>query len=339
MRNKLAAILLPLAVLALSGPAQARVSEKMQIKGSILREKEVTLPEGTLRHKVVELKTEDGRRIAVDLGPTDKLKSVPLTIGATISVNGYLLRVGDRPVLFAERLSPEGGTTINIERPGMKERVQTLLPEETEEARAEKAMTAAPQRLSGRVVHLKTVTVKPPKAEAARPGEAAGAGEEAAAPTRVRPISHQVVMLRTNEGENVIVDLGPKDKLKQVRMRTGSRIQVQARPVRIGDRLVLLASRVTSNGKTVRIVQPKPMSAMRSEYEEPAQPRPPAEGEVPGGKPTTPPGERPPEGGEVPPPGGTRVPPGGTQGSPAQPGGGGQQGGGPQQDVPGSRGR
>jgi hypothetical protein len=169
MRNKLAAILLPLAVLALSAPAQARIGEKMQIKGSILRHKEVTLPDGVTHHRVVELKAEEGRRIAVDLGPTDKLKSIPLAIGTTISADGYLLRVGDRPVLFAEKLTPEGGTTLNIERPGMKETAQSLVPKEPEGA------APAPPRLSGRVVRRKTVKVKAPPTAAARPEGAAAA--------------------------------------------------------------------------------------------------------------------------------------------------------------------
>lgn len=63
-------------------------------------------------------------------------------------------------------------------------------------------------------------------------------------------VTHQVVLLKTDAGRYMAVDLGP---VENVDITTGDDIQVVGRLVRISDRPVILAREVTSDGETLTI--------------------------------------------------------------------------------------
>jgi hypothetical protein len=70
--------------------------------------------------------------------------------------------------------------------------------------------------------------------------------------------TNQVVLLETQQGRQLAVDLGNVQNLQDFNLQQGTQIQVQGKPVRIGDRMVLLANQLEANGQTMRISHPQP---------------------------------------------------------------------------------
>lgn len=71
---------------------------------------------------------------------------------------------------------------------------------------------------------------------------------------------HMAALLKTQQGQQFVVDLGATQQVQQLRLKPGMQMQVRGRPVRIGDRLVLLAQQVMTNGKMVQIERPQQMA-------------------------------------------------------------------------------
>ncbi len=236
------------AALLLGGQALAAGMKtgQQEIKGSIIQHKDVTVKDTGIENRVVLLKTSEGRLIPVDLGPSEQLKEISLHKGASLEAHGKVLRVGDRPVFFAQQLAVNG-TSMTIQR---QQALPSAKPSSSAGTRTGGFASVSDEIVSGKVLKLKSVRVQPPATEE---------GSE------VQTQSHQVALLQTELGRDVVVDLGPKARLdRSLKIQRGQRISVSAKPVRIGDRLVLLADRVRSKGKTVSISQLKPMSAMRN---------------------------------------------------------------------------
>lgn len=70
--------------------------------------------------------------------------------------------------------------------------------------------------------------------------------------TRVRGEVHQLAKIRTAQKKSLMVDLGRKDQL-QIAVSEGDSVQVSGTPVRVQDRRVLLANKLTRNGETTEI--------------------------------------------------------------------------------------
>jgi cell division protein FtsN len=65
---------------------------------------------------------------------------------------------------------------------------------------------------------------------------------------------HLVVLMENDQGKRRIVDLGPSSDLKKIDLQEGDRITVQGRISRTADQVpVVLAQRLTANGKSVTI--------------------------------------------------------------------------------------
>jgi len=86
-----------------------------QVKGEIIREKNVSLKGTDLNNKVVLLKTEKDQQVLVDLGRVQNLEGVPIQKGRQIEVQGWPVRIGDQMVLLARQLKVNG-RTIDIQR-------------------------------------------------------------------------------------------------------------------------------------------------------------------------------------------------------------------------------
>lgn len=63
---------------------------------------------------------------------------------------------------------------------------------------------------------------------------------------------HEIALVRSRDGAH-IVDLGPRSQLGPVRLEAGSRIEATGQYRRVGDRAVLIASRVSQDEQTVRL--------------------------------------------------------------------------------------
>lgn len=71
-------------------------------------------------------------------------------------------------------------------------------------------------------------------------------------------IDHLVVLLTTDEGRQIVADLGPTKHLKEIQIKPGDEITVRGRIERISDRSVLMAKRVQTDDQAVRIKREMP---------------------------------------------------------------------------------
>jgi sporulation protein YlmC with PRC-barrel domain/cold shock CspA family protein len=78
---------------------------------------------------------------------------------------------------------------------------------------------------------------------------------------RSRDIQVRTVVLQTQDGERLLVGLGPTQQLQDLAMQRGTSLQVQGSLVRIGEQPVLLARQVTVDGQTVQIAWPQQQMA------------------------------------------------------------------------------
>ena len=81
--------------------------------------------------------------------------------------------------------------------------------------------------------------------------------------------TNQVVLLETQQGRQLAVDLGSTQNLQDLNLQEGAQIQVKGEPVRIGDRIVLLANRLKVNGQTVRISQQQQQQRSKRQTSQP----------------------------------------------------------------------
>lgn len=213
--NRKIGILVPLLV-GLALPAMAA-----RLVGVIVDTKEVDFKEHDQVHKVLLVRTTDGSRAVVDMGPVDDMAPFALDKGREVRLDGRLARVGGRPVLMAAEGEIDG-RQVQVQRP--------LLPRA--EARLEQrrpSRNLVDRDIEGRVVREKIVRF--------------ANGDRA----------HRVVMLETDRGEAVVADLGPEEALQGVPVRKGKELQVQGRLVNVSDHLVLMANQVHVDGRTVPI--------------------------------------------------------------------------------------
>lgn len=186
-----------------------------QVTGEILKEKEVKAPGGQ-SHRVVMIDAGKGRRIVVDLGPSNRFEG-PLT-GQRLQAAGKVVRVGDRGVLMAERLSV-AGRDLQVQRP---QREKGAGPEATSRERV----------VSGVVGRQKEVQ---------RPD---GTG------------NNLVISLQPTEGgEPVIIDLGDARAISGM-IREGDDLEATGSPVRVGDRLVLFADKIRAREQVAEVTRP-----------------------------------------------------------------------------------
>ena len=69
---------------------------------------------------------------------------------------------------------------------------------------------------------------------------------------------HMVGRVRTDRGTAAKVDFGPVAQVESLGMTEGDRVDVEGRRGRINDKAMLLATKITSDGKTVQVDRPEP---------------------------------------------------------------------------------
>ena len=185
-----------------------------QISGEIERIKKVDLRGARQEHLAAVLTTERGRRIIADLGPSKDLRDLELRSGDWITVRGPVVRVNDRRVLFAQQIQADG-QTIRIKRQESSQQSQPTRHES--------------QQVSGQVQDVKELKVK---------------GMEK---------KHQVVRLKTQDGRQIIADLGAKKELRDLSIKSGQQLTVQGPMFRVSGKPFLIAEQVSTDGRTAKI--------------------------------------------------------------------------------------
>lgn len=199
---------------------------QMQVSGKILEEKQVNIKGTHRKNWVALLQTADGKQVVVDLGPVEKLKDVNIRRGQTLSVQGTQVRVGNRPVLFA--------TEVNDTRKSLKVSRPPHGQAKGQDQGQAKQNPGEPRQVTGTVIREKEVKIK---------------GTDA---------TNKVVLINTRMGSDIVADLGPTQGLQNVDVRKGEKVTVTGKPVRIGQRIVLLASDISAAGKSQKIERPNP---------------------------------------------------------------------------------
>lgn len=168
-------------------------AKQQSASGTVLRTKRVSLPDG--KHLVVEVETDRGKALAVDLGPTAELSEFDLQKGDDVEIRGMMTQIGNKRVLMASRLTMNGDTR-QIQRKRRK--------------------------FQGQITSTKRV--------------------------KIRGNEHFVAIVEQN-GKQRAIDLGPADSLGQWNLQQGDRITVSGPPVKVQDRVIVMAQTVTHDGK------------------------------------------------------------------------------------------
>ena len=74
---------------------------------------------------------------------------------------------------------------------------------------------------------------------------------------------HQLVRIKTDKGENIRADLGPKAGLSDLNLKEGQTVSVQGTVGTINDRPVLMADKVTADGKSAQVRLPEGLGHSR----------------------------------------------------------------------------
>jgi hypothetical protein len=214
-------------------------------RGEILRLKKVEIKGRDQAHLVALLRTRRDRRGIVDLGPVEQLEDLQLRQGDRIEVRGQPIKVKDRGVLMAEAVRKSERRT-GVERSQRATRVarravrrtdlrrnqtETQPTEKTEErtqsrrSQRDSRMRLTRGHLEGKVIRTKQVDV------------------------RGTPGKHLVVLLETDRGNRMPIDLGPTANLKEARLSSGDRLMVKGFLVNVGDKRTVIAEEVAVMGQ------------------------------------------------------------------------------------------
>ncbi len=196
-----------------------------RVSGEIERAKKVELRGKNQEHVAVMLTTEHGGHIVADLGPGRNLRDLELTTGDWISARGPIMRINDQLVMIAKEVEADG-QVVQIRRP---------FPgghQSSQQAQTQSGQTsqqASRQTLSGQVQTVKELKVK-------------GTGK-----------THQLVRVKTQEGQQIVADLGTKRELRELNLTNGQQVTIQGRQLRVNGKPFLLADQISTDGKTVQI--------------------------------------------------------------------------------------
>jgi len=203
-------------------PAPKKTSPSITaITGLVLKEKDVTFKQKSGANRVILIKTDDDKRLAVDLGPTQNLKDFASLLGKNIQAEGRLVRIGNRMVLMANQLTVNGKTTQILRL------IHPITPKDTGTDYFD-----LPHTLRGHFINEKTITVQ-------------NTGNQ-----------DKIILLKTDDDQLFVTDLGPSDAAAEIQFKLNQPVEVSGSWVRVGDHPVLLAREVTVNGQTSQIKHP-----------------------------------------------------------------------------------
>ena len=96
-----------------------------------------------------------------------------------------------------------------------------------------------PRKVSGEITNLKEIPLSREKAP------------------------HTVGKIKTDRGTTAKVDFGAAEQIKDLNLKEGGRVEVEGRRGRINDKAMLLATKITAEGKTVQVNRPRPAGLRR----------------------------------------------------------------------------
>jgi hypothetical protein len=186
-------------------------------------------------HVLATIEDEDGEEALVDLGVPEHLSGIRLRQGEWISAAGPIVRFQDGPLLLAQRVRADG-RTHQIPRlfdPESREQLRRSEQPRTDERQIDptrrsrsQAVQGEERRVSGRVVATRKTSLDGSR--------------------------HLQAKLETADGEVVVVDLGPAERLP-VELQQGDRVSVRGVQRRHQGEALLMARQLRAGDETVQI--------------------------------------------------------------------------------------
>ena len=169
------------------------------------------------RFTVVRLRLRDGRSATVDLGKRLSLRDVNLEKGDYVSVSGRQRMISGQNVILAETIYADGQLR-RITRGGQASSGGQQQTAQKQQSRG------GGQPLQGTVESFRRVNVE-------------GANE-----------THTLVRLTLENGKPVIVDLGPDETPRSVRMNVGDYVRIRGSWAELNSKPIMRAQSVSVNG-------------------------------------------------------------------------------------------
>jgi len=197
----------------------------LSVSGKIESTEEVKLRNSNDKALLATIKTDDGKRLLVDLGGKKNLKDLKIVEGTPITAQGQILQFGMVEVLLASRV------TANDHTATIKRSLIAATP------------PAQPAPGEGRgyslISHFREVS----------------GSIEAIKKVKLRnsDVENLVVSLKTEKGRKIVVDLGPANDLKDFDFKKGDHVIARGSNFEVQGKRVLLAGELQSDGETVTI--------------------------------------------------------------------------------------
>ncbi len=198
-------------------PASTQQGQR-QLHGTVKRVKRVSLRGAAGDHLVALIAGNAGRRMVVDLGPAANYRESPVMTGDRIAAQGAFAWISDRKVLVAQQVRVNGETVKVVRERGLD-----------------------PRQLDAR---------------AFRPSEPTVTGQiQESKELRLKGIDrrHLVVRLKTDDGRQVLGDLGSPRDTARLSLESGRSITIQGPLISVSGKPLILARRVTVDGRLAEI--------------------------------------------------------------------------------------
>ena len=236
------------------------ISDIHNLSGRIIRVKEVdTNREGTSAMYVL-IQANHGRRVLVDIGSMPN-ESVPLLKeGALINVTGEFRRIDGRLVFQADT-AQTGGRLITVAR-GVDARVPDSTQNDLKVTRGTQGMLPSYEEdlWKGEYPDSDTRSVVPEiQSIHGRVIQQRFAYDEAAG------IQKRMLLLKSDTGRRIVVDLGPAQKASMISIRIGDPVTVNGSVTRFGNRVVFMANTLALADRTYDIDRQKPVHQITGE--------------------------------------------------------------------------
>lgn len=236
-----------------------KVSDIHNLSGRIIRVKEVdTNREGTSAMYV--LIQAQGRRVLVDIGsmPNDSVSM--LKEGNPINVTGEFRRIDGRLVFQADT-AQTGGRLITVAR-GVDARVPDSTQNDLKVTRGTQGMLPSYEEdlWRGEYPDSDTRSVVPEiQSIHGRVIQQRFAYDEAAG------IQKRMLLVKSDTGRRIVVDLGPAEKAGTIHIRIGDPVTVNGSATRFGDRVVFMANTLVLADRTYDIDRQRPVHRITGE--------------------------------------------------------------------------
>jgi len=89
-------------------PVKVHVPQPQKVSGKIVDKEKMNAKETKVDHQLMLVEVDPQTRVLVDLGPSDKIKSMDLDEGDKVQVEGQQTQINERGMLVADKVQAKG---------------------------------------------------------------------------------------------------------------------------------------------------------------------------------------------------------------------------------------